>query len=600
MKRMIQGMLFVAAGVAGMDRVGVLIPKADAAGIELLSEKQGDPGNDSAEIGRLFRLAAHWDEFRDQPGIADSIAESAVQIAEVSHRPELIFLACSQYVETIDPGMNYRRALEHAEMAHEVAGELNRPGLLLRSYRNLVNVYLAGYEYEKALSCSFHALAIAATQDDPEWKALSYLDIGKSLEAKNLKLEAFRNYLNAVTLAVQVRKPAIGAECYSRLSRFYNMNKLYYKAIHYKLLQYDLVRNAIPVDSLALMWIKYDLQVIDINSNGNRLNRKSTEEILGYAVRTRNDRMLDYEISLIRNHLVESENIGALHELYYRRFPGLLQRIATSNPGLFNRLRAIFCEHENKPDSALYFFLRSEELLRADPNKILRSNFYSRFGQFLDRHGKQDQAIGKFEKSFELAREASYIEYMLRASLQLERIYAGKRDFRNAYLLSVRNKFLSDSMNNMSKKDQLLTLELDHETRQRDLAADRDRENTLRRDSIQYMAMIIVMISVFIILLMLGSLKVPEWIIRMLGFLSFIFLFEFIILVADPRIHELTAGEPWKIILIKIFLLAILLPVHHWIEKRVIAFLLDPNLINIARYPLGKTLKERVRRIRRE
>ena len=110
----------------------------------------------------------------------------------------------------------------------------------------------------------------------------------------------------------------------------------------------------------------------------------------------------------------------------------------------------------------------------------------------------------------------------------------------------------------------------------------------------QYTAIIISIISLFVILLMLGSLKVPEWIIRMLGFFSFIFLFEFIVLVADHTILEITHGEPWKILLIKIFLIAILLPIHHWIEKRVIAFLLNPRLVNIARYPLRTKLKEHI------
>jgi hypothetical protein len=172
---------------------------------------------------------------------------------------------------------------------------------------------------------------------------------------------------------------------------------------------------------------------------------------------------------------------------------------------------------------------------------------------------------------------------MLGAARQLEAIYASEGDYKNAYNYSVLNKVLNDSLNNLSKRDQLLIIEIDHETRERDLAAEHEKQSTVRRHYLQYTAITIGILTVFVILIMLGSLKVPEWIIRMLGFFSFIFLFEFVILLADNRIHEITHGEPWKVLLIKIFLIAILLPLHHSIEKKVIAYLLNHKLLDISK-----------------
>jgi hypothetical protein len=72
----------------------------------------------------------------------------------------------------------------------------------------------------------------------------------------------------------------------------------------------------------------------------------------------------------------------------------------------------------------------------------------------------------------------------------------------------------------------------------------------------------------------LGRFKVKPWLIRSLGFLSFILLFEFIILIADQQIHHLTHGEPLPILLIKIVLIAALLPLHHYLEHKAIHYLL--------------------------
>jgi tetratricopeptide (TPR) repeat protein len=547
--------------------------------------------NDSIKLERLFDLAFFYSDYMMEDQLADSISQVGIRIAEASHRPELQLIAYNRYIESNNLIKNNQKALDFALKAEQVSSFNNNPAVVFRNYKNLISVYLTGYEYDKALACSYKSLSISTSTKNIKWQAESYLNIGKSLEGKNQKIEAFRNYLNAVSIAEQIKNTDLQIECYARLSDFYNLNKLYFKAIQYKLRQSDLVKKTKPIDSVALMRTKYDLQVIDINSNNNHLDEGLSKEILDFARRKKHNGLLTNEITLIRNHLIAADKIDVLQDLYYKQFPLELKRMASYNAGLYNRLKAYFCEKENRPDSAFYYFNKAESIMHTDPNKILQSNFYNRFGQFLLRQGQKDRAIAKFSKSYELANEASYFEYMLRASKQLELIYADKGDYKNAYTCSVLNKVLSDSLNNMSKKDQMLIMEIDHETRQRELTAEAERESRLRRDYLEYTAMIIIIISVFFVLLMLGSLKVPEWIIKMLGFFSFIFLFEFIVLIADHKILEITSGEPWKILLIKIFLIAILLPMHQWIERHVIKFLLDPGLINISQYSLRRGLK---------
>jgi hypothetical protein len=89
------------------------------------------------------------------------------------------------------------------------------------------------------------------------------------------------------------------------------------------------------------------------------------------------------------------------------------------------------------------------------------------------------------------------------------------------------------------------------------------------------------LVSLFIVLVMLGRLSVSLSLIRALGFLSFIFLFEFIILLADKPIQALTGDEPWKILLIKIGLGACLVPLHHWLEHKVIHHLSSRRRITV-------------------
>jgi hypothetical protein len=589
-------LILVLGFLPGSTLFGQVDPAAYPAGLRSEIERTG---NDSLKIEKLFDLAFFYFDYEGEDHRSDSLGQIAIGLAEASHRPELMVIAYSRYIESNNLYADFKRVLGYALKAEQLSGP-NDPGISFRIARNIVSVYMAGYEYDKALEYSYKSLSIATTTENTTWKAESYLDVGKSLEGKNQKIEAFRNYLNATVLAERIKDTALLIQCFASLSKFYNLNKLYNQATRYKLMQGDLLRKSKPVDSVALIWTMYDLQVIDLHSNNNRLDEGSMHKILDFAVRKKHNRLLKDEIALLRSHLIEADRIGLLHDLYYKQFPHEFDKMAIENPGLFYKLRASFCEQEKMPDSALYYFNKARAILQDNPNKVLRSNFFSRFGQFYLRQGMTDKAIEKFSQSYELASEASYFDYMLSASRELEVLYAGKKDYNNAYHYAILNRALSDSLNNMSKKDQLLIMEIDHETRQRDLAAEQEKQSTIRRHYLQYNAIIIIIIGVFIVLLMLGSLKVSEWIIKMLGFFSFIFLFEFIVLIADHKIHEVTQGEPWKILLIKIFLIGTLLPFHHWIEKRVVSFLLNPALINISRYPVRSKLREQMSRLKRK
>ena len=551
--------------------------------------------NDSLKIVKLSALASISIDYFDDRHLADSISELAIGIAERSYRPSLRLLSYLNYLEYNDLRRNQKKSLDYAQKAVSLSSISGNNETEWRSYRDLVMVNLAGYDFEQALTNSYKALSVASMAENEAQKAESYLCIGNSMEGKNQVIEAFRNYLNATSLAEKENKPALLRKCYSQLSAYYNFNKLYDKAMFYKLKEGDLIKAIKPVDSTALMWNTYDLQVIAINSNNNDLNDRSVQDIIDFAIRRHNERLKNGEFALYRTHLVKADQIGQLNDLYQKKYTGEFRKLARETPALYFRLKAFFEEYANRPDSALWYFRKAEERIQAEPNKISQSNFYNRFGQFLLRHGDKKEALEKFKKSFDLAREASYFEYMLTASRNMELIYSGLGDFRQAYEYLTLNKQLKDSMNHLSRKEDLVVMEINHEARQRELVAQREEERVIRRHNLQYTAIVIGIVAVFFILVMMGSFKVPEWMIKMLGFFSFILFFEFIVLLADQQIEKITHGEPWKVLLIKIVLIGFMLPFHEWLEKHVTEYLIQHKLIDLSKFPMRrkKTLKKR-------
>ncbi len=84
--------------------------------------------------------------------------------------------------------------------------------------------------------------------------------------------------------------------------------------------------------------------------------------------------------------------------------------------------------------------------------------------------------------------------------------------------------------------------------------------------------------------------KVSATTIKLLGFFAFLMLFEFIFLLLKKQSHSLTEGEPWKDLVLMIVLAALLLPLHHWLEHKVIHYLTSHNRLTSS----GKGLKDRL------
>ena len=133
----------------------------------------------------------------------------------------------------------------------------------------------------------------------------------------------------------------------------------------------------------------------------------------------------------------------------------------------------------------------------------------------------------------------------------------------------------------LSKDNELTLIEIENEAKRNAQEVVVAKEKVRRRYNLQYMGITIIVATLFIILIIFGMFRVSKFTIRTMGFFSLIFLFEFIVLVLDKWIHHITHGEPMKIWLIKIGIISMLLPLHHYVEERLIHYLLSHKLIKI-------------------
>ena len=98
-----------------------------------------------------------------------------------------------------------------------------------------------------------------------------------------------------------------------------------------------------------------------------------------------------------------------------------------------------------------------------------------------------------------------------------------------------------------------------------------------RKQQLQYLFIGIFIPGFFLLTLLLSRIRIHPRIIKVLGILSLLILFEYLLLLLHPTVAELTHHTPVLEMLIFVSIAAILIPAHHRIEGWLIKKLIHRN-----------------------
>ena len=185
------------------------------------------------------------------------------------------------------------------------------------------------------------------------------------------------------------------------------------------------------------------------------------------------------------------------------------------------------------------------------------------------------------------------LEIAMGASKKLDSLYRAKGDFKTSGIYSGLYYQYKDSIDQLNKEKELSQEEADAEQLRKERLDKEQEELKRRKNNIQYMAIIFGIVLLFITLVLLGMFKVSAGLIKAIGFFVFLMLFEFIFLVFKKKIYYYTNGEPWKDLLFMIGLAALLVPLHHWMEHKVLHYLTSHNRLTSAGHKIKKRLFRR-------
>jgi tetratricopeptide (TPR) repeat protein len=502
-------------------------------------------------------------------------AEQSIRVAELSRDRKLIILAYLQNgarcMNLAALEGNIQEALENYENAERIAREAGLDDWLAYSYTGLAGVFRSEGQYDKALNYNNLALSIASGTSNDSLKMVVDISLKNIYLARNEKLLAFRSCLEAMNVAELSRKDALQRSAYENIEEFYSQIGEHDKALDYamKMLAIDLKNHD-----------RYK-QLDDYNLIGNQFGRKKKIDLAlsMFEHSTALADSLQFDAIKINTYLnitnmyfrVEGSVKGMAYLQKHKEITDLFYKTGLGS-FLDMSYGEIYAEL-HQFDSAYYFLKKSETEIEQNGNPDAKYTFYTFFGDFYKKKGDYKKAISYYLKARNIGEGIKNLDYLEACARNLDTLYDRTGDYKTAYFYNTEQNVFSDSLKSLANATDLLKLEVDNDARRRERLAKEEEENTLRRHNIQYMGLTVGLGCLFILLVMAGLFVVHPGTIRALGFFSFIFLFEFIILIADKQIQQWTHEEPWKVLCIKILLAAILLPLHHWLEHKVIHYL---------------------------
>ncbi|PCH68928.1 MAG: hypothetical protein COC01_02760 [Bacteroidetes bacterium] len=227
------------------------------------------------------------------------------------------------------------------------------------------------------------------------------------------------------------------------------------------------------------------------------------------------------------------------------------------------------------------------------------SSSYSTIGGWQLKLGQVEDALISGLEALRVAREVGHVNYMERAARLMSKVFKKQNKFEDALAMYELEIEMRDSI--VNEETQKITIrqqmkykhekeQLIKEQQEKELARI-ESENTSRRNNLQHSAIFIGILILFGGVLMLGFVKVRPKDVEGIIFISFLILFEFVLVLADPHIEQYTGGAPGYKLLFNAGIAGLMFPLHQFFEGK-----LKMRVIKIQR----KKIRERIEQYRKD
>lgn len=139
-------------------------------------------------------------------------------------------------------------------------------------------------------------------------------------------------------------------------------------------------------------------------------------------------------------------------------------------------------------------------------------------------------------------------------------------------------KTAADSLNSSKANQQIQLMTFEEDLRQQEVAAEKIKEEQQRKQNIQYALLALGIITFIITFLLLSRRHITNTkLIQFLGVVALLLVFEFLNLLLHPFLERITYHSPVLMLLALVCIAALLVPLHHKLEKWATHKLVEKN-----------------------
>ncbi len=545
------------------------------------SVKNGDESKNAA-IKRIDYLNSSINAvLSDNPKMGDSLALVMLQVAEFSRDRELMCRAYTslarQYINYADYRNNLSLGLQYAHKCLELAKASGMDQFTISSYLSLARISRKKSDNQKALEYNNLALSLAVNYGNDSITSVCYSGLSNTWMNMNNKLSSFQSRLSAREFAEKSKSIDRIMSTSLELANFYASINEHEKAK-------DLFYHVMQLSRREKEW---EFLMLAQRSLGD-IYSTTGQKALGMEFYNQALKIADsvgrggYKINIyfdLVNYFLNHET--AENALAYFESQTEITRFLKASGQAYeiDKIKGFYFSEKKNYDSADYYFQRVINSAGGEVNKGNNFYFYNYLAGMYARRNMNEKRLFYLLRCRVISDSTGDIEMKRDVSLALDSFYLSTGDYKEANRYYTQYNLYKDSLRTLSEQKELLGLEIENENKRKAKQEETALLEKQKRNNIQYLGITAAIATVFILLVLSGAFKISIPVIKALGFFSFIFLFEFIILLADNQIHEWTHGEPWKVMGFKIILVAMLLPLHHWLEHKVIHYLLTHNML---------------------
>ena len=388
---------------------------------------------------------------------------------------------------------------------------------------------------DTAMLLALEALTLSKRIGFVKGEAASLNQIGNAYRVLGNSSKAMEVLLQELKLEERINNPGSLATNLDNIGIIYNGNREYHQAMHYFLKaeklfkltkdQMAIAANLLNVGSCYLGLKQYDSALV------------YSQQAYAIANKINDTRGKGFALSLIGSIYSTTGQKKLALEYYRLSIPFSKQAEIYNNlSGTFFRMSKLF-EIEGQPDSTEFYAKQAFEISRG----IL---------------GTPDARTSSFLYTY----------------------YKKKGYPDSAYFYLEIAKVAYDSLLNKERMNKFHSLGFDEKLRQIEITAAELKGKEQRSHNLQYAAIAIALITFLISFLILSrSIIVKTKFIEFFGVLGLLAVFEFINLFIHPYLAHLTNDSPVLMLLILIVIGAMLVPLHHKLEKWITKIMVEKN-----------------------